>query len=201
MAYSGHHKLCPGCIILQILTRACVSAPGHEHSRMQLCLLKEITVLFEVFMNSFLIDCNVHMRAIYSAFPGLLPNPFIYNVMYRTGQFTIATSSFRIISSSPVLYLLSVYLMTRLKNNRLCSPISKALLFYTQNQHRLSYNISLSQSNLWKRHTPMSWSDRCMLLPWTPHQGPDKSGAYNNLWVEVLQWSRDQTVFCSPGVS
>lgn len=37
-------------------------------------------------MKSFLIDCNVHVCVISSAFPGLLPNPFIYNVMYRLGS-------------------------------------------------------------------------------------------------------------------
>lgn len=28
-----------------------------------------------------------------------------------------------------------------------------------------------------------------MPLPWTPHQGPDKSLANNNLWVEALKRS------------
>lgn len=87
------------------------------------------------------------------------------------------------------------------EEHRLCSAISKALLYYTQNQHHFYYNISLAQSNLWKRQTPLSQSDRCMLSPWTPHQGPDKSRSNNNLWVEVLQWSSDQTVFCLPDVS
>lgn len=99
---------------------------------------------------------------------------------------------FTIVSSSLVLYLPIVYLMTWLRNSRLCSLLQKCYS-YTQNQHYFSYNISLSVSNLRKRQSPLPWIDRCMLLPWTPHQGPDKRGANNNLWVEALQQSSDQT--------
>lgn len=54
-----------------------------------------------------------------------------------------------------------------------------------------SFNISLSESNLRKK--PAS-TDQCMPLPWTPHQGPDKSWANNNLWVKALR--RSNAAYC-----
>lgn len=80
--------------------------------------------------------------------------------------------------------------MTRPKNYTF---FSTPTVFYTSH-HYYFFNISLSEPNLRKRLS----TDRCMPLPWTPHQGPDKSWANNNLWVKALK--RSNAAGCSSDV-
>lgn len=136
-----------------------------------------------------------HTDAIPLAFPGLLPNLSLFTV-FTMGYTGLGRALLQHLVHYHFLLSSSIFthcLLNDAEEQQALFPVAKALLFYTQNQHYFSYNISLSESNLRKRQSPLSWSDRCMLLPWTPHQGPDKRGANNNLWVEALQQSSDQT--------
>lgn len=133
--------------------------------------------------------------AIPLAVPGLLPNLSftVFTIGYTGLGWALLQHlvHYRFLLSSSIF---THYLLNDLAGEQQALfPVTKALLISTQKQHYFSYKTSLSESNLRKRQSPQSWSNRCMLLPWTPHQGPDKRGANNNLWVEALQQSSDQT--------
>lgn len=100
--------------------------------------------------------------------------------------------SFTIVSSSLVLYSVFTSWLSWRTTGFVPHYKSVTLLYQTI----ITFpTISVHLSLTWeKRQSPLSHNDRCMLLPWTPHQGPDKRRANNNLWAEAPPRSRDQTL-------